>query len=906
MLVRLLARLRSLWLGVVHRSRFESEMAEEFRHHIEARAADLRRSGLSRKEARRRAHLEFGHEEAHKEAARASRGLRPFDRLRFSWIDVRLGARMLVKYPGLTIAAVFALAVGIPVGMAPMHLSSALDAPLPEDGENRVRAIRLWDPARTSVAPLTDHDWLLLEQQLGAFDLAGAFRRSTYNLDSDGRAAPVAGAEVTSSIFALLGTAPLLGRTLDRSDEAAGSPPVVVLGHDLWRARFGGDPAVVGRTVRLAGVPHTVVGVMPQGFLFPANEQAWLPLRAERSAPGEGRALYVVGRLAEGVTDEQAQAELTTLAGRRTPDVPEARARLRFEVVPFAYAFLGIPRGGLAALPEFPLFQALALGLLVVASGNVAMLVFARTATRLPELAVRTALGAGRGRIVAQIFVETLVLAAVAAGVGLASADWILGRVGLAALAGEAALPYWLSLGVTPRAVLRALGLAVLGAAVAGLLPALRLSGRDPQQSIRRARGGRSGILFGRLTGALVVADVAVSIVAVGLAAGLSKQLTSRRSAAELTGIAAGEFLAVDVRLPVDALPGVTGAEGARFRERLARTQEALVERLLSEPGVRSVAVADALPRMDHDVRLIEVERAPGPAGAVEGHGVRVAHVDPAFFGALRQPVLAGRGFDRADLATDPRPVVVNSAFAESVLGGRDPVGQRVRFVGAGAGPEAPWVEIVGVVGHLGMNIVNPRGSPGVYLPAAPGEIHPLRLAVELGADPARFAPRAREIVSEVEPSAFVRSVTALDRVYQGDWYLMLAISGGLVLFVAVLVALATSALYAILSFSVSERTREIGIRAALGAGRPSLALTILRRSLGWIALGALLGTPLAAWILLRFREIAGAAGSAGLTVGLAVGLGLAIVSLVALAGCLAPTRRALAVPPSRALKAEG
>jgi hypothetical protein len=308
---------------------------------------------------------------------------------------------------------------------------------------------------------------------------------------------------------------------------------------------------------------------------------------------------------------------------------------------------------------------------------------------------------------------------------------------------------------------------------------------------------------------------------------------------------------------------------------------------------------------MDHPSALVQVEGAEG-AEAASGSYVRVAQVDPGYFESLRKPILAGRGFDGTDLVADPRPVIANSRFAETLLQGRDPVGHRVRFVGSGDDSDPRWLEIVGVVGDLGMNIVSSSGSPGLYLPFAPGEIHPLRLGIELGEDPAGFVPRAREIVAQVDPSAIIRRAVPLDQVYQGDWYLTLAVAGGMVLLAAILVALATSGIYAIMSFSISERTREIGIRRALGAGGASVALTVLRRSLLQIAAGALLGTPVALLILLKVPGQAGQAGSAGGTVAVAVGVGLVIVLSVALLGCLAPTRRILAIEPCDALRVEG
>lgn len=881
-------------------------MQEEFRHHIEMRTEDLVRRGLSRREAARQARLEFGHVETHREHARAARGLRWFDQVRFSWIDVRLGLRMLVKHPWLTLAAVFALAVGIPVGLAPIHLSEAVEAPLPEDPGNRVRAIRYWDPETTSAAIPAYQDFEFWSKRLKAFSSLAAFRTSSYNVAAeDGHAAPVPGALVTASAFDILGRPPLAGRTLGIADQVPGAPNVVVIGYDLWTSRFGSDPGVVGRTVRVGAVQHTVVGIMPRGFLFPTREQLWLPLR-EELAPGSGRgsAVRVFGRLAEDVPPEAAQSELSAVGSPVVAEPSAAGARLQPEVVPFGMSFVGLPRGGLTSLPEFLYFQMLAWALLLVACGNVAMLVFARTATRFRELAVRSALGAGRARIISQMFVETFVLAVLAAVVGVFSINWVIGRVNLAVLAGETGLPYWLSLEVTSATLVRALILAVVSATVAGVVPAIKITGKGIQQSIRRAESGRSGIRFGGVTSALVVADIAIAVAAVGIALGMADRMLDGRVADALAGIPAEEYLAVEVRMPTDELRGDGAAERRRVAQRLAATQVALVERLRAEPGVKSVAVADALPRMDPRRRPYEVEGTDRPAGRPR-RWVPIVQVDVSFFDALSQPILAGRGFDHADLEAREAPVVVNNVFVDRVLGGRDPIGRRVRFTTPADAADSPWHEIVGVVGHLGVNMVNSQGGEAVYLPAAPGTVNPMQLAIHVGASPEILAPRLRELAAEVDPDVILETPVVLSDVYQGDWYLLMAITGGLLVLVGVLVALAVSGIHAMMSFSVSERTREIGIRTALGAPRGALVVAILRRSFLQIGVGALLGMPVAAFVFLQLRDDAGW-GSSVLAFSTALALAVGIVVVVALFSCLVPTRRVLRVEASEALRAGG
>jgi predicted permease len=901
------ARIRSLLRGLLRRSEFEAEMQEEFRHHIEMRTEDLMRRGVPRREAARRAHREFGHVEALRDCARASRGLHVFDQLRFSWIDVRLGLRMLMKYPVLTLVSGFALAVGIPVGLAPMHLANAVEAPLPEDPENRIRAIRLWDPATTGVVAPGPDDFRFWSETLSTFSSVGAFQLSTYNVASDdGRAAAVAGARVTASTFGILAGRPLLGRTLDAADESAAAPDVVVIGHDLWRSRFGSDPGIIGRRVRVGQAPLVVVGVMPEGFLFPYNHQLWLPLRDVPDGPPDRDVrLGVFGRLADGVSAQEAQAEVAAVRPGMGDGLPESRARLQPEVVPFGMGFIGLPRGGLESLPEFFVFQALALVLLLIACGNVAMLVFARTATRFSELAVRTALGASRGRILSQIFVETAVLAVLAAGVGVFGIDWMLGHVNLAAIAGESALPYWLSLRVTGHTLAWALVLAAGSATVAGVVPALRITGRKIQQSIQRAGAGRSGIRFGGVTGALIVADIALSVTVVGFALALAERMTDRPAAEVLAGIPAEEFLAVAIRMPIDPLESNGAVGGAGPSDRLASAQRALVERLQAEPGVRSVAVADALPRMDHRSRPIEVEGAAG-SDPLARLWVRTARVDVGFLEALSSPILAGRDFDRADLDRDTPPVIVNTVFVERLLGGRDPIGRRVRFSGSEGTAEAPWFEIVGVVGHLGANMVNPAGDEVVYVPAAPGEINPVQFGLHIGGAPEAMAPRVRQLVEEVDPGLVVSAPVVLSSVYQGDWYLSVGVAVGLLVLVGVLLVLASSGIYAMMSFSVSERTREIGIRAALGASRRALVLAVLRRSLVQIGVGAALGLPLAARVFFELRRDTGEGASPVSAILLAMGLAVGVVSIVALSSCLVPTRRVLGIAASVALRAEG
>ena len=746
-----------------------------------------------------------------------------------------------------------------------------------------------------------------LDRAAERLEAVGAARTSDYNLPSEGgQAAPVLGAEVTASIFDILGTVPLLGRPLDSGDERTGAPDVVVIGYDLWRARLGGAPDIIGTTLRVGRVPRTIVGVMPDGFLFPIRQQLWMPLREERPAePAQGRSLDVFGRLAEGVAPEAAQAEVASFGLRMAAEFPESHTSLRAEVVSVQVSQTRLDRGAFKDAPEIYSLRVLCLVLLLVACANVAMLIFARTATRFRELAIRSALGASRRRIVSQMFVESLVLSVSSAGLGLLAFQWMLDRVPSGLLRGDWAgfPPYWLDLDVTGEAVVMALLAAVFCATVAGILPALKITGTKVQESIQEAQAGRSGIRFGGITGALIVADVAIAVAVLGLAVAVSGQVSDAMNAEGRVGISAEEYLAVEITLPSDEWVTSGGELSTnQLATRLAATQQALVERLLAEPRVRSVAIADQLPRQDPNRRRVSVDGETswitvGGSASASPPWTPVARVDLGYFEALGQPILSGRGFGQPDLEDDVSTVIVNTNFVDRRLGGRNAIGRRIRFF-----PEERLYEIVGVVGLLGMNVVEPTKDHGVYLPASPGEMHPLRLAVHLDGSPETFAPRIWELVAEIDPSAVIQPPMVLDRVRQLDWYVYAANTLILAVVVGILVALAASGIYAIMSLAVSERTREMGIRIALGAPRTTIAFGVARRSLAQVGLGALLGVAPAVW-LSGFSKIDGVATRIGF--GTAFGVGVSVAVGIGLLACLWPTRRALRIQPTEALRGE-
>ena len=602
----------------------------------------------------------------------------------------------------------------------------------------------------------------------------------------------------------------------------------------------------------------------------------------------------VFGRLAEGVSPERAEAEIAVVA-RQGPEGPRPdQDLLRPQVVSFAAGMLGFPKGGLLAVPGFFLLPVVSFLVLAVACANVGTLILVRTKARASELSVRTALGAGRPRILSQLFTEALVMALLAAGAGLLAADllvvhrlpWV-----------ESQLPYWVDLRVSPTTVLWGLALAVLSAAVVGLLPAVKATGRAVQRNLQDAAGSRSRGTLGKLSNVLITVDVALAVATVGTVVSVTAGLEITE---EEVAVPANEYLAVHLVIPESE--GPEAVAGQERQARLRATHREVVRRLEAEPQVRGVAVAALLPRMHHPDRRIELEGEDRPAD-FRGHEVKSTQVGVGFFEAFNRPILNGRGFDLADLNEDRSAVIVNATFVDRVLRGGSPLGRRLRYVSRPSEP-GPWHEIVGVVGDLGMNHVKPTDDQGIYHPAAPGEIHPMRLAIHVGNDPLSFTPRLRALVNDVDATAMVVNPLPLDEVRSEDAEMIVWVRLGAALVTLILIALAASGIYTLMSFSVAARTREIGIRRALGAQRSRLAFNIARRSLGQLGAGILIGMPVAGLLIEALKYDMGWE-PAHSTMSVALVLGVGIMVLIGSVACTVPLARALRIMPTEALREE-
>ncbi|MBW3555249.1 MAG: ABC transporter permease, partial [Gemmatimonadetes bacterium] len=687
----------------------------------ELHARDLERGRTPRQAARHYARNLLGSAASTWRARlRGSAGSRGFG---VSRLDFTLGLRMLVKHPGLTGLGGLAMAFAIFVGAGAFEFISQVVTPsLPLPDGDRVVGVRVWDAARSRTESRVLYDLGLWREEVTGLQDVGAFRTLERNLTTpDGAAEPVRAAAMEAAGFRVAGVPPRLGRWLTEEDERPGAAPVVVIGHDIWAERFGGEPDVVGTVVRLGDTPATVVGVMPEGFGFPVAQGMWVPFDAASGGhgPGEGPGVRVVGRLAPDASLDRVRREVRMVGERLARAFPETHEHLRPQVMPWGRAVLGTPAGlSSVALTVIGLASNLPLLLfLVLICGNVALLMFARAAAREGELLVRSALGASRRRLVLQLFTEALVLAGLAAVLGLVAAQYALGWVfritETIVLEGDP-LPFWFHASLSPSTIVYGALLAVLAAAVAGAVPGLKVT-RDLAPQLQHASAGAGGFRFGGIWTAVIVTQIVITMVFP-----LFALLTRAQSDLELVAdidLRSEEYVAAQLR--VDPAGAGGGDDGASLEERFAATTTALRERLLATAGVAGVTFTERLPREYHPWRHIEVDGPAAPPPDERGHRIGSASVSVDYFDVLEGEILAGRGFRTSDV-DGPLAVVVNQTFVDAVLGGRNAVGQRVRYVasddGEDGGEEAgPWHEIVGVVEDLGT--VNGYGHKGMYHP---------------------------------------------------------------------------------------------------------------------------------------------------------------------------------------------
>ncbi len=743
--------------------------------------------------------------------------------------EIRLALRLPAARPGLTLAAVVTLGLGIGLTTT---MFSALNGSLwrlrPLVEPERVMHLERVIMGRQAADPAVPlHDFLEWRRAQTSFEDLAAFYMEPMNIASPGEPAQrVSGAFVTANTFPMVGVAPMLGRGFTQEDDRPGAPLVALISAALWRDRFGGEPDLDRIQLRVGGEPVPVVGVMPERFRFPYGEDLWLPLRADaRVAERErGPLLQVIGRLKPGRRRADAQAEFAALAAGLAARFPDTHKDVRIHVQPFLVRFFGE-----AAMQTFYAFFAAAVGVLLVACTNVMNLLLALASRRSREMAIRAALGASRGRVIRLLLAEVLVLTALGGLLGYA-----LARIGVRLFnAGLVNPPFWLDIRVDAASGAFAAALVVLVALVAGLVPAVRAAGIRAPEVLKDASRGGTGWHVGRLSRFLVVTEVAVST-ALLVGAALLVQ-TVRHVRAVDFGFDREHVLTGGI-----ALPAATYPDGERQRV----FWDALIARLERHPTIEAVTLASFLPGLGSRRLPVAVEGDPYSSPR-DYPLVRALTVAPAFLRTFGLRAVQGREFDTSDTPRSQPVALVNGRFVARYLGGGPALGRRLRV----AGPAGEVVvTIVGVVPDMHIGGVRNLNPEAVYLPLAQWPAPLMNLAVRTRGAPTGAAPVVMNAVAALDPDLPVYDVRTMEAAlarttwFYGTFGTLLSIFGAIALMLAVV------GLYSLMSFSVVQRTRELGVRLAIGAQPGSLLRHVLGQALVQLGLGLAGGLLLAAW----------------------------------------------------------
>jgi predicted permease len=801
-----------------------------------------------------------------------------------SWGEFRLSLRLIAKQPVMSATVVLALATSI--GLATMGFTfrdELVNATLPYAGGDRFGRLEAQDRDRGRI-DLDPERYHAFRDRATSFEHVGAFAARPFTLThSPKEVESIRGAYITPRSMSWIEASPSLGRTLIPADAETGAERVALIGASLWGRRYGADPGIIGRQLTIGGQARTVVGVMPDTFQFPSNAELWLPLEEATLGGGMseiGTTIRVFGVVRPHTTFEQATTEVNALSQQiPSTDARVAGMRLRFR--PFAAEV------DAANLAVSALVGVLVMVLLVVAS-NVATLVFARTWSRAPELAVRTALGAARRRVVGQLFLETLVLGSIAAAIGMVGATAALRYI----KGSFEEWPFYITLEPNPRIVLFVIALTLLVSAVSGLLPALRVTRHDLRNTLYGGRGFAFGG-FGRVGAVLLVVEIALSV------ALLNGAVTMARA-----------FTAYFDEIPALPKNQILTAQLGRIRSPEIRDRIVAAAREL--PGVLAAGAGQQLPRLYPPPRPTSVEpigdepaMTPQPA---PGHAV-----GQGFMEAIGARAISGRLFNDNDFVKGAAPVaIVNEPFVRKFFGGRNPIGRRILVDNQrGRGmidddfrdrrnEPQPWREIVGVVPDLGLSVADPALAAGFYLPVRDEMLW--YLAIRTTSDPLTISAPLRAAVANIDVEIQledVRSLEAADheeRVFLSGVATALTAMGGMALLLSIV------GIYALLSFMVTRRTREIGIRIALGAQSWQVLRSITGAATVHLLIGGLIGTGLGVLFVQLRSLILISIPTPGVWMPTTIFLTLAIAGLAA---CWLPARRALGIRPSEALNAD-
>ncbi|SDS16956.1 ABC transporter permease [Opitutus sp. GAS368] len=800
--------------------------------------------------------------------------------------DFRFAFRLIGTHRWFSAAVIVTLALGIGINTTVFTLvNAALFKPVPLPGGERLVAVSHFnptDPRGRSAISLPD--FLVYRAQNRSFAGLEATDRGQAVISENGNPAERFNMGIVSTgLFEMLRTPPILGRGFSVADGRAGAPVVILLGHDAWQRRYAGAADVIGRTVRFNGDPATIIGVMPAGFKFPDNEELWIPLTPTKEREDRTRHnLMVFGLLQPGVSPTQAQGDLVVISNRLAKDHPDTNKDVAAQVQTFHEAFNGGP---------IKLIFLLMLGavgfVLLIACANVANMMLSRSIARGREIAVRAAMGASRWQIVRQLLVESVLLSVLGGLLGLGLAAFGVHAFDLATQ--DVGKPFWVQFTMDWRAFAYFAALSVLSGIVFGLVPALRASRTDLNATLKDGTAGGTR-RSGRLTGALVVLQFALTVV---LLAGAGLMVRSFLAVQEINPfVPAAHILTARVSLP--------DGKGDRYESVEARRlmHEKLAARLATLPGVTQVALTSYFPGLGADNRDLEVEGRPIADPKHPPRGAAI-FASPNYLAATGLPLLTGRTLAENDGETGREAAVVTRAFAARHWPDQSPVGRRFRFLSDGK-PGA-WNTVVGVCGDIEQNAMDREAPPVVYLSDRQEPWAWLGLMLRTEGDPAALAPAVRAAVQELDADLPLFEVRTLPAALEHEHWFIKVFGSLFFTFAVIALLMASVGLYAVVAQTTARRTREIGIRMALGATTGCVVRLVLSRGLAQLAAGLVLGLG-GAFAATRLMSTLLAVSPTDPVVFATVPVLLAVIGLFA---CWLPARRAARIAPTEALRTE-
>jgi predicted permease len=798
--------------------------------------------------------------------------------------DLRFGARTLRKQPMLTAIAIFALTLGI--GLTTTMFSIVYGAiiiglPFPDGG--RIAVITRTNAARgirQQGVPIQDYTDYVARQK--SFATLGAYTSGTMNVSGNETAERFDGSWVTASALTITGVRPIKGRTFLPGEDAPGGANVALISASMWKNRYGGDTSIVGQQIRVNGVPQEIVGVLPDGFFYPNNDRIWLPLQADplASKRGQGQFVSVVGMLKPGVTPAQAEVDIGTIAKQLAVEFKDSNEGFDAHVVSFA-------EGAIGPEPHQLLYTMLGavFFVLLIACSNVANLLLDRAAHRTKEVGIRAALGAGRATIVRGFLAEAFLLAAGGTVFGIALAYGGVELFNRSII--DAQVPFFIDIRLHPTVLLFTIGIAIVTTLFAGLFPALQASRTDINEVLKDESRGASSFRIGRLSKGLVMFEIALScglLVAAGL---MIKSVTKIKTMD--TGFETKSVFTTRVGFPV------------QYTDTMAQRQFFLQldERISALPGVTAAAISSGLPgaRQGLGGRTFALD-GKTYANDTDYPNTRGVSVTPGFFATLNIPLRQGRLFSISDTRTSLPVAVVNQRFIERFLSGGDPIGQRIRY--GGANSTAPWITIVGVVTDIFGGDQNDPKPPVVFRPFSQEHSNFAYISARTGGPPMNLTTPVRETVASLNPDIPIYWPMTLDAAVAAPLWFFRVFGTMFMIFGFVALFLASIGLYAVMSFSVSRRTREVGIRMALGAQARDVIRLIFRQGVIQLGVGLVLGLALALGVAQLMKVVLFDVQPRDPYVFVGVAAVLALTGVLA---CLIPARRATHVDPLNALR---